>query len=96
MITLEEIKETIKKHRRVLEKKYKVKTIGIFGSYARNEQREGSDVDILVEFNESVGFLFFHLADYLEKILKTKVELVTPDGIKPNRKRYIMEDLIYV
>ena len=96
MRTLEEIKETINRHRKELEEKYKVKSIAIFGSYVRNEQKEGSDIDILVEFSEPVGFLFFHLADYFEEILKVKVDLVTPDGIKPNRQKYVMDDLIYV
>ncbi len=96
MKNLEEIKEIIRQHKQELEQKYKVKTIAIFGSYVRNEQREGSDVDILVEFSEPVGFLFFHLADYLEEILQVKVDLLTPDGIKPNRRKYIMENLIYV
>ena len=96
MKTLEEIKEIIRKHRQELEEKFKVQKIAIFGSYVRGEQKERSDIDILVEFKEPVGFLFFHLANYLEEILKVKVDLLTPDGIKPNRRKYIMEDLIYV
>ena len=40
--------------------------------------------------------LFVHLADFLENVLDTKVDLITPDAIKPNRRKYIMEDLIYV
>jgi len=95
MRTLEEIREILQLHREVLEKKYKVKRIAIFGSYARGEQEEKSDVDLLVEFKEPVGFLFFHLADYLEEILGVKVDLVTPEAIKPNRRDYIMKDLIY-
>jgi len=96
MKTLEEIEKIINRHQLELEKKYKVKRIGVFGSYARGEQSEGSDIDILVEFKEPVGFLFIHLADFLEEILESKVDLVTPDAIKPNRRRYIMEDLTYV
>ena len=55
-----------------------------------------SDIDIVVEFKEPVGFLFIHLADFLEEILEIKVDLLTFDAIKPNRREYIMEDLIYV
>lgn len=69
-----------------MQQEYKVKTIGIFGSYARGEETEESDVDILVEFEEPVGLEFVHLADYLEEILGVKVDLLTPDAIKPNRK----------
>jgi len=96
MKTLKEIEKIIKQHQRELEEKYKLKRIGVFGSYARGEQSEGSDIDILVEFKEPVGFLFIHLADFLEEILESEVDLVTPDAIKPNRKRYIMEDVSYV
>lgn len=68
----------------------------MFGSYARGDQGEGSDIDILVEFKEPVGILFIHLADFLEEILESGVDLVTPDAIKPNRRKYIMEDVSYV
>ncbi len=96
MKTLEEIKEIINQNKKILEEKYKVKYIGIFGSYVRGDYDDRSDIDILVEFKESVGFLFFHLADFLEEILEVKVDLVTPDAIKPNRRKYIMEDFTYV
>jgi len=96
MKKLDELKEMINKQRNVLEQKYKVKNIAIFGSYVRGEQNIDSDIDILVEFKEPVGLLFIHLADFLESILETKVDLITPDAIKPNRRKYIMEDLIYV
>lgn len=96
MKRLEELKQIIEHHRLVLEEKYKVKSIAIFGSYARGEQTQESDVDVLVEFSEPVGFLFIHLADYLEEILEVKVDLVTPEAIKPNRREYIMRDLTYV
>ena len=96
MKKLEEIKNIINQHKAELEEKYKVKEIAIFGSYTRGDQDENSDIDILVDFREPVGFLFIHLADYLEEILEIKVDLLTPDAIKPNRKKYIMEDLVYV
>ena len=96
MKNLEEIEGILLKHKSGLRERFKVKEIGIFGSYARNEQTEDSDVDILVEFEEPVGLLFVHLADFLEEILQCRVDLVTKEGIKPNRRKYIMEDLIYV
>jgi len=49
-----------------------------------------------VDFHEPVGLLFVHLADFLEELLGMKVDLVTEEGIKPNRMRYIKEDLMYV
>jgi len=96
MKTLEEIKEIIKQHKGELSEKYKVKEIALFGSCVRGDQDENSDVDILVDFHEPVGLLFVHLADFLEELLGMKVDLVTEEGIKPNRLRYIKEDLMYV
>lgn len=96
MKNLEELKKIINEHKKELEEKYKVKSIAIFGSYVKNEQNTESDIDILVEFKEPVGLLFIHLADYLEEILGVKVDLLTPEAIKPNRKKYIMEKLVYV
>ncbi len=96
MKTLEEIKSILSKHKEKLRQNYKVKKIGIFGSYARGEQKEISDVDVLVEFEEPVGFAFIHLADSLEELLGMKVDLTTKDAIKPNRWKYIKDDLIYV
>jgi len=96
MKRIEEIKEIIKQHRGELEEKFKVKSIAIFGSYVRGEQTSESDIDIIVEFKEPVGLLFIHLADYLEELLGVKVDLLTPDSIKPNRKKYIMDELVYI
>ena len=96
MKTIEEIKKIINQNKRILENKYKVKKIAIFGSYVRGEQTEKSDVDILVEFKEPVGFLFIHLADFLEEILGVKVDLITFEAVKPNRRKYIMEEIVYV
>lgn len=96
MRTLTEIESVINQHRQELEKNFKVKKVALFGSYARGEQTQQSDVDIMVEFKEPVGFLFIHLADYLEEILQIKVDLTTLDAIKSNRLKYIIKDLIYV
>jgi hypothetical protein len=96
MKDIEEIKKIISQHRKELEERFKVRSIAIFGSYVRGEETTKSDIDILVEFREPVGLLFIHLADYLEEILGIRVDLLTPQAIKPNRRKHIMEDLIYV
>lgn len=96
MKTLGEVKKILSEHKEELREKYKVKLLGIFGSYARGEQTEMSDVDILVEFEEPVGFEFIHLADFLEELLGMPVDLVTRDAIKPNRWKSVSEDLMYV
>jgi len=96
MEDLREIRKIIKHQKKELEEKFKVKKIAVFGSFVRGDQNKESDIDILVEFREPVGFLFVHLANYLEKILGRKVDLLTPDAIKLNRRNYIMEHLVYV
>ncbi|VVB90954.1 Nucleotidyltransferase domain protein [uncultured archaeon] len=79
-----------------LKQNFKVKSIGIFGSYAREEQTEKSDIDLLVEFEVPVGFFkFIELEDYLSEKLGVKVDLVTPDALKPLIKPQIMEEAVY-
>lgn len=94
---LEQIKKILNKQLPFLRKKYKVKSIGIFGSFARGEQRKGSDIDILVEFSEPIGFFkFIDLADFLEEQLGCKVDLVTKKALKPLIKDKILKEVAYV
>ena len=76
--------------------RYPIKTIAIFGSFARNEQNEQSDLDILVEFNDKIGIGFIQLADDLEDYLKIKVDLISKKGLKSKYLEAIEPDLIYV
>ena len=96
MKTVDEIRDILAQHKEELADRYKVKEIGIFGSYIRGEQKNDSDLDILVEFKEPIGLDFIELAEFLESILEVKVDLVSKGAVKPNRWRYIKEDLIYV
>jgi len=70
--------------------------MALFGSYARSEQTESSDVDIIVEFNGRIGSNFIVLANELEKYLGKKVDLVSRKGIKERYFDTIEQDLIYV
>jgi len=96
--TVENIKEILSKHKDELREKYGVSRIGIFGSYARAENTEISDVDILVEFERPIGLEFIELADYLEKILEVRVDLLTYNAIKQKPKLWesVQKDLNYV
>lgn len=97
MKTIEEIKEILTKHKEELRERFKVKEVGIFGSYAREEQRKRSDVDILVEFYETIDlFEFVELGDYLSEILGVKVDLVMKDTLKPRIKERILNEAIYL
>jgi hypothetical protein len=97
MKNLEEIKIIIHKNKPIIKNKFKVKEIGIFGSYARGENKHKSDIDLLVEFDEPVGFFaFLDLEEYLEDILGMKVDLVSKKALKPRIGKYILEELIQV
>jgi predicted nucleotidyltransferase len=96
MRNLEEIKQIISNKKPILAESYKVKDIGIFGSYTRGEQEELSDIDILVEFSEPVGWEFVDLLEYLEDILGLKVDLVTPNALKPQIKERILKEVAYI
>lgn len=76
--------------------RYRIKTMAIFGSFARNEQRPDSDVDILVEFDAPIGVEFIDLADHLERLLERRIDLVSRNGIKPRYFEYIKNELRYV
>jgi len=70
--------------------------MAIFGSYARREHNELSDLDILVEFSDRIGIRFIDLAEDLERIVGFKVDLVSKKGIKEKYFKSIDSDLIYV
>ena len=75
-LTKEKIISILKKENPFLKKKYHVSRLGIFGSYARGDYTEKSDVDILVEFSKPLGFEYFDLKQYVEQKLKKNVDLV--------------------
>lgn len=77
-----EIENKIKSLKPILASQFAVNKIGYFGSFARNEQKENSDIDILVELQNPLGWAFFDLKDFLEKELNTKVDLVTEAALK--------------
>lgn len=91
-----EILKILKKHKRELKDKFGVKRIGIFGSYVRGEQKESSDIDILVEFEKGKKNFdnFMNLAFFLEKILGKKVDLVTVEGISPFIRPYVEREIV--
>ena len=97
MKSIQETRETLEKHREELKEKYKVREIGMFGSYVRGEQKDASDVDILVEFGEPVGFFkFLELEEYLEGLLGARVDLVSKKALKPRTGSHILKEVIMV
>jgi len=95
MKSRKEIEEMLKKNKPFLKKKFHVKEIGIFGSYARGEESKNSDIDILVKFSNSVGWEFIDLKEYLEEILNLEVDLVTIKALKPQLKDNILQEVVY-
>ncbi len=80
-----------------IQKRYKVKELGIFGSYARGDQKKSSDVDILVKFNPNATlFDFVGLGDYLEEKLKIKVDIVSEGGIRSELRSNIIKEVVKV
>ena len=96
MKTLQEITNTLGTHKDRLFHDYPLKSMAIFGSYARREHNDSSDLDILVEFSDKIGVRFVDLADDLENIIGFKVDLVSKNGIKEKYLNSIATDLIYV
>lgn len=95
--TLQKITEILKEHKKEICDKYNVIEIGVFGSYARGEQRKRSDVDILIEFEETPDvYQLIDLEDYLQKILKKKVDVVRKRAIRPELKSIILKEVVNI
>ena len=73
----------LKKYKKKIENDYAIEKIGIFGSYAKGNQTESSDIDIIVEFRDSTYDNFIELAFYLEKLYGKKIDLITVKGLSP-------------
>ncbi|MBI2631656.1 nucleotidyltransferase family protein [Candidatus Pacearchaeota archaeon] len=76
-------------------KKFNVKKIGLFGSFAKNEQHKKSDIDIVVSFDEETFDNYMNLLFLLEKIFRRKIDLVIEKDIHPELK-YIKKEVKYV
>ena len=90
-MTKEEIKKIIRENKEILQK-YKVKSISIFGSYVRNEQKEDSDIDLLVEFEEDTYRNFINLIFSLENLFKKEVTVVSKEDLSPYIQPYVLKE----
>ena len=81
MKTVEEIRTILRAHQPELKKSYNVEEIALFGSYARGDQTDGSDLDILVTLNAPLGWEFVDLCDHLAELLETKVDVLTKGAV---------------
>ena len=99
MKTREEIGADLQSLKPVLRDRFQVETIGIFGSYSRGEQKNTSDIDILVTFTEpnDIDLIdFIELKQFLSRKLKTKVDVVQKRALKHRIKDKILQETIYV
>ena len=97
MKNVEAIKRTLFGHKAELREKFKVKNIGVLGSYVRGEQKGSSDVDVLIEFDDPIGlFEFMKLENYLSDLLGVKVDLVSKKALKPHIGERILEEVIMI
>lgn len=89
--------EILKRYEDITKRKYGVRKIGVFGSFARGEGKEGSDVDILVEFDEGYKTFdnYMELKFFLEEQYGRSVDLVTFKALKPQLKESILQDVVY-
>ena len=90
------IKNRLQQLKPELQRKYHVNSIGIFGSAVRNDFTPESDIDIIVDFTQPIGISFIDLADFLEKEVQSKVDLISRKGIKPQYFSAIENEIVYV
>lgn len=77
-------------------KEYGVQSLSLFGSVAKGEEKEASDVDILVRFDQPLGlFAFMELKDHLEELLHAHVDLVTEAALHPHLRSRILKESIH-
>jgi len=97
MKNIEEITKILNKNKPQFKAKFKVKEIGIFGSYIKSLQTKNSDLDILVEFEKPIDFFdYIEFEEYLSDLLKIKVDLVMKKSLKPNIGKNILLEVVYV
>jgi predicted nucleotidyltransferase len=93
--SLEEIEQILKQSMPEITERYKVKSLGIFGSYVRREAKKSSDLDILVEFHQAPSLLeFIRMEDELSEKLGIKVDLVMKKALKTHIGRRILAEVI--
>lgn len=95
MISKNDIITKLREIKPVLQRDYAVKEIGLFGSFSDDSYDENSDIDLIVELERPIGWKFFSLEIYLEKIFGRKIDLVTKNAIKDQIRERILEQTNY-
>lgn len=88
------IKETLHRQLPLLKERYRILSLGIFGSYVRQEQLPGSDLDLLVSFEDPPGLLkFIEMENYLSDLLGVNVDLVMREALKSRISKRILKEV---
>jgi len=95
-IDLVRARSMLRLHLPDLRRQYGVQSLGLFGSYVQGDQRTGSDLDLLVEFDDRLLtlFQFIALENYLSDLLGVKVDLVEKETLKPAIGRHILKEVV--
>jgi predicted nucleotidyltransferase len=96
MYTLETILEKLRGYKPELQRKYPISRLGVFGSYARGEATEDSDIDVAVELNGPMGLNFVAMANEIEDLFGIKVDVVPKRSIKSIYLPSVEKDILYV
>ena len=96
MNSKDEIIEKLREIKPLLIKDYSVSKIGLFGSFVDNLNDDSSDIDLLVELNNPIGWRFLSLEIFLEKTFGRKIDLVTKNALKDQIRDQILSQVEYV
>lgn len=96
MQTRQQLEATLRSLMPLLAARFHVRRLGYFGSFATGQAGPNSDVDILAEFSEPLGWDFFELEELLEEALNRKVDLVTPAALKQQLRKGILAQVRYI
>ena len=97
MLTVNEVKEVVRRHSSILAERYGVSVVGIFGSYVRGEEKAGSDIDLLAEILKPISLLELVGAElYLSEVLGLKVDLVPKRSLRAEIKEAILKEAVAV
>ena len=97
MKNLDQIKAVLSQDKPIIQKKYHVSELGIFGSYVRGEQKEDSDIDVLIDYTEAPSLLeLLDLEFYLSDLLGIKADVVTKKGLKSRYRKRILAEVVYI
>jgi predicted nucleotidyltransferase len=95
MISRNDIILKLKELKPTLQQEYAVREIGLFGSFSEETHSENSDIDLLVVLEKPIGWKFFSLELYLEKVFNRKIDLVTKDALREQIKDKILNQVQY-